>query len=235
MTYDLLKTSKALGDETRLAIYQYLGQPYKIPASIQHLAKRFKIHPNAIRQHLNKLEEAGLISSESLKSTGSGRPQRVYKVKGPIHGIELLPRDYKLLCEMLLAFLASSKVSIEEIKAFGRQWGERLVQGKIGKTNVQHHPDEIAQLLMSQFSGWGFEPKLISIKDQHIDIRLNNCIFREVVQFHPDLVCPLLHGVLEGMLSPLIGKQHTALENGIAHGKESCEVWVALKSPQMTT
>lgn len=232
MTYNLLKTSKALGDETRLSIYHYLEQPRKEPVSVRHLTEHFKLHPNAIRQHLSKLEEAGLVYSESLKQAGSGRPQRVYRVKGPIHGTELLPRDYKLLCEMLLEFLSTSKVPIEEVKAFGYRWGEKLVKAQMGKGKVQHSSEEIARLLVSRFSGWGFEPKLISLSERQIDIRLQNCIFREVVEFHPDLVCPLLHGVLEGMLSPFIGRRPTALGDGIAHGKESCEVLVSLKAPQ---
>jgi predicted ArsR family transcriptional regulator len=225
---DVLKTSKALGDETRLSIYRYLEQPHRDPVSVQHLAEHFKLHHNAIRQHLAKLEEAGLVYSETSRLTGSGRPQRIYRTKGPLHGLELLPRDYKLLCEMLLEFLSSSKVSVDEIKAFGKRWGEKLVKDRVGK---RPHPsaEEIAHLLHDQFKAWGFEPKLVAFSDQRIDIRLQNCIFREVVEFHPDLVCPLLHGVLEGMLSSFIGHTNTALDNRIAHGEQSCQVLVTLE------
>lgn len=232
MVYTILKTSKALGDETRLSIYRYLEPPRKEPASVRHLAKHFKLHPNAIRQHLAKLEEAGLVYSESLKLAGSGRPQRIYRVKGPIYGTELLPRDYKLLCEMLLEFLATSRISIGEIKAFGHRWGERLAKDRMAKEGLRRSPEEIAKALVSQFSGLGFEPTLVSLSERKIDIRLQNCIFREVVEFYPDLVCALLHGALEGMLSPFTGRQPTLFENGIAHGKESCEVLVLLKTPQ---
>ena len=120
---------------------------------------------------------------------------------------------------------------MEEVKQFGYQWGEKLAKAQISSGDAHRTPHEIAQLIVSQFSGWGFEPRLASVSEQHIDIRLQNCVFREVVEFHPDLVCPLLHGVLEGMLSPLTGRQNTALENGIAHGKESCQVMVLLDPP----
>lgn len=227
--YDLLKTSKALGDETRLSIYRFLDQPQKSPASVRIIARRFKLHPSAVRQHLAKLEEAGLVSSETLKSSGSGRPQRVYRPRGPLLGAELLPRDYKLLCEMLLEFLAFSKVSVEGIREFGCRWGQNLVRTMTARAGGHHTPEEIARMLIRQFAGWGFEPKLISTTDRRIDIRLQNCIFREVVEFHPDLVCPLLHGVLDGMLSSFMGRQGTAIDNGIAHGKESCQLLVSLK------
>ena len=229
MAYDLLKTSKALGDETRLSIYRYLGQSQTSPPSVQRMAKHFKLHPSAIRQHLGKLEEAGLVTSESERQIGLGRPQRVYKPKGPIRGMEFLPRNYKLLSEMLLEFITSSKVSTEEIKAFGRQWGENRVKDQ-KKDSTPRSFQEISRIMANQFSDWGFEPKLVSVSEQQIDIRLQNCVFREVVDFHPDIVCPLLHGVLEGMLAPFIGHRNTTLENGIAHGKETCEVLVSLKS-----
>ena len=231
MSYDLLKTSKALGDETRLSIYRYLERPQKDAVSVQQISKYFRLHPNAIRQHLGKLEDAGLVSSEPNRLLGSGRPQRVYRLKGPIHSTELLPRDYKLLSEMLLEFLTTHKISAAEMKTFGKRWGEKRVKAEMKKGRTTHSFQEVARIMVNQFSGWGFEPKLVSVSEERIDIRLQNCIFREVVDFHPDLVCALLHGVLEGMLAPFMGHQRTELENGIAHGKESCEVLVSLKAP----
>lgn len=230
MTHDLLKTSKALGDETRLSIYRYLETTPDTPVSIRGLTKQFRLHPNAIRQHLAKLEEAGLVSSEASRAAGSGRPHRVYRTKGPLHGLELLPRDYKLLCEMLLEFFSSSKATMDEIKAFGKRWGEKRVRERIKEGDHKRSSEEATRLLLAQFSTWGFEPRLITASDQRIDIRLQNCIFREVVGFHPDLVCSLLHGVLEGLLIPFVGEHHSGLEKGIAHGEDSCRVLVTLKA-----
>jgi|SRR5579863_51069 len=230
MAYNLLETSKALGDETRLSIYRYLERPQREPTSVQLLAKHFNLHPNAIRQHLAKLERAGLVFSEFSRPAKIGRPQRIYKVKGPVRCEEGLPRDYKLLCEMLLEFLASSNVPIEEIKRFGHRWGERLAGLRIAQGEVYRSPEEMTRMLVSQFSGLGFEPAVIARSEGRIEIRLQNCIFREVVEFHPDIVCPLLHGVLEGMIAPFIGSRPTELENGIAHGQKFCEVVVLLKT-----
>ena len=229
MSYSLIKTSKALGDETRLSIYRYLETTPDIPASIRGLTEHFRLHPNAIRQHLAKLEEAGLIFSESNRTAGSGRPQRVYRVKGPVHGTDLLPRDYKLLCEMLLEIIASSKMSAIEVKAFGRRWGEKRVRALAVDGEDQRSPQDAARILVSQLSAWGFEPSLTSSSEQQIDIRLHNCIFQEAAEFHPELVCPLLHGVLEGLLIPFVGEHRSDLEHGIAKGEASCRVLVTLK------
>jgi predicted ArsR family transcriptional regulator len=229
MKDDLLKTSKALGDETRLAIYRFLGTGEKGSSSVQQLAAHFKLHPNAVRQHLGKLEEAGLVASETGRPAGFGRPQRMYKLKGPFHDSQLLPRDYRLLSEMLLEFVASKGISAADIKAFGGEWGKRRVKTQLDQSSSPRSSEEIARIMSNLFSGLGFEPALRSVSDQTIDLRLHNCIFREVVEFHPDLVCAMLHGVLEGMLSPFIGHPNTGLENGIAHGRETCTVLVSLK------
>jgi predicted ArsR family transcriptional regulator len=226
---DLLKTSKALGDETRLAIYRFLGSPEKSPSSVRQLAAHFKLHPSAVRQHLGKLEEAGLVASETHRPAGFGRPRRIYKLKGPLHETQLLPRDYRLLSEMLLEFVASKGNSAADIKAFGSEWGKRRVKAQFPQSGPPRSSEEIARVMTNLFSSLGFEPGLRSVTDRNIDIRLHNCIFREVVEFHPDLVCAMLHGVLEGMLSPFIGHPNTGLENGIAHGNETCSVLVSLK------
>ena len=229
MSFDLLKTSKALGDETRLAVYHYLGRSSNRPVGVQHLAEEFKLHPNAIRQHLSKLEEAGLVFSEPLRSEGSGRPKRLYRVKGALLEAAILPRDYKLLSEILLDFLSATHCSSEQVKAFGRSWGQKWISRQgVGKS-PSLSTGKIEELIAAQFSSWGFDPQVVSSSEMQIDIRLNNCIFKEVVAFHPEIVCPLLHGILEGMLTPWIGEHHSALENGIAHGENSCRVFVTLK------
>jgi len=230
MQGNLLKTSKALADETRFAIIQYLGRKQHA-VSIKELAQRFRLHPSAIRQHLTKLSEAQLVSSVAMKTGSSGRPQRVYRKARPVVGLELLPRDYRLLCEMLLGLLAIKKVSIEEIKAFGRQWGEGLAKKLSGGHTIERSAETVARFLADQFGAWGFEPRIQGASGQQVKIQLHNCIFREVVEFNPEIVCPLLHGVLEGLLSPFVGPHASSLQNGIVHGEDSCLVNVQLKPP----
>ena len=228
MQGNLLKTSKALADETRFAIIQYLERKRRA-VSIKELAQRFHLHPSAIRQHLSKLSEAQLVSSVAMKTGGSGRPQRVYRKSRPVVGLELLPRDYRLLCEMLLGLLAVKGVSLEEIKAFGRRWGEGMAKKLSAGKSLERSAVKVARFVADQFSAWGFEPQIIGATGQQIDIRLHNCIFKEVVEFNPEIVCPLLHGVLEGLLTPFMGPHTSSLQNGIAHGAEFCSVNVQLK------
>ena len=230
MTDHLLKTSKALGDKTRLSIYRYLNQSLNDPPSIRLLANHFQLHVNAVRQHLARLEDAGLVYSESLKLKGSGRPQKIYKVKRPFLGSELLPRDYKFLSEILLEILAESKISSEEMKGFGHRWIKREFQNRGVTEETFHSTEELADMVISQFAGLGFEPMLTDLRQEQVGVRLNNCIFREAAETYPDLLCPLVHGLLEELLSFNSSQYPLTLDNGIAHGKETCEVLISIKT-----
>lgn len=230
MSDHLLKTSKALGDSTRLSIYRYLKGPLNEPATARKLANRFNLHVSAIRQHMVRLEDAGLIISESLKSKGSGRPQRVYQIRGPFQATDLLPRDYKLLCEILLEYLKEIKVSPDQMRKYGHQWTKRSLYTKTIKFKKNRSIEEVGELLHHQFSGLGFDPMLANISENQIGIRFQNCIFLEAARAFPDLLCPLVHGLLDGFLSAVSGQQSTSLDNGIAHGGQNCEMLISIKN-----
>lgn len=224
----LLITSKALADETRLSIVRFLSEREK-GCSVKELAKVFKLHPNAVRQHLGKLTEAELIVSESVKGNGSGRPLRIYKKTDSRPINYLVPRDYKLLCEMLLGMVVAKGIGSDEVRSFGRHWGETWA-GRLSSAGlIDRSPQTIARFVSEQFGAWGFEPEIQEVKGSGIQIRLKNCSFKEAVELNPEIICPLLHGVLEGMLTPFVGPHSSALQNGIAHGEDSCLVSIQLR------
>src|SRR5919108_6687926 len=92
-----LEVHKALADDTRFRLYRYIGLAGR-PVSVQELSRRLSLHPNTLRPHLRRLEEAGLISRESRKAATVGRPQTLYRVREIEDRAE---RDYRLLAEML--------------------------------------------------------------------------------------------------------------------------------------
>ena len=59
-----LEVHKALADDTRYRLYRYLRLSGRA-VSVRELAARLSLHPNTIRPHLRRLEEAGLVASDS--------------------------------------------------------------------------------------------------------------------------------------------------------------------------
>ena len=58
-----IEVYKALADDTRYRLYRYLRLSGR-PVSIRELSTRLSLHPNTLRPHLRRLEEAGLAASE---------------------------------------------------------------------------------------------------------------------------------------------------------------------------
>ena len=68
-----LGVHKALADDTRFRLYRYLGLSGR-PVSVRELATRLSLHPNTLRPHLRRLEQAGLVAREVRKGSTVGRP-----------------------------------------------------------------------------------------------------------------------------------------------------------------
>jgi predicted ArsR family transcriptional regulator len=71
---DPLPVFKALGDDTRFAIYQELARS-TASCSASDLAERLNLHPNTVRPHLDRMKEAGLVEVEPVHRGTVGRPQ----------------------------------------------------------------------------------------------------------------------------------------------------------------
>ena len=75
----LQQQARALGDPTRHEIFRYVADTDR-PVDIAELTAHLGLNHNAIRQHLAKLVDAGLVVEEHAPSSGRGRPRLVYRV-----------------------------------------------------------------------------------------------------------------------------------------------------------
>ena len=66
------------------------------------------MHHSAIRIHLARLEEAGLIVSRAVHQQGVvGRPQLVYLPNPTVTNVHAPPRNYELLARVALEYAAA--------------------------------------------------------------------------------------------------------------------------------
>ena len=70
----LQQEAKALGDPTRHSIFRYIADSDR-PADVTEMTAHFRLNHNAIRQHLAKLVDAGLIVESTAEAKGRGRPK----------------------------------------------------------------------------------------------------------------------------------------------------------------
>ena len=93
-----LAVLKALGDETRYALYEELARS-TAALSAQDLSDRLAIHTNTVRLHLDRLREAGLVDVEAVHRGTVGRPQHLYFLAAGAPGLGFDPPAHALRSE----------------------------------------------------------------------------------------------------------------------------------------
>jgi len=214
-----LDIHKALADDTRFRLYRYVGLAGR-PVSVREMSRRLSLHPNTLRPHLRRLEEAGLVSHEVRKTAAVGRPQTLYSIRqGQSEGEG--GRDYRLLAEMLSG-LVRGKRALGTAHGLAVQWGSYLLaqSGPGPKPGVEAPARRNLALLQEAMARAGFQPRFRRLQGSAIEVTLRECPFRELTEDHRDLACTLHRGLIEGMVSglkpPLVVKEfHSLVERGI--------------------
>jgi predicted ArsR family transcriptional regulator len=191
-----LEVHKALADDTRHRLYRYLRLSGR-PVSVRELSARLSLHPNTLRPHLRRLEEAGLVAAEPSRAPGVGRPQTLYAA---IEREGREGRDYRLLAEILTGLLSGQR-SRDRARARARDWGEYLVGRSVPKPGARKPSGPNLALLQEALAEAGFDPRFRRRGATRVDISLRDCPFRDLMEEHRELVCAIHEGLLEGMLA----------------------------------
>lgn len=184
--HDVLEQSRALGDPTRHAVFVYLRDA-PAPVGVAELTAHFGLNHNAIRQHLTKLVEAGLVASELDRPSGPGRPARRYRaIPGAAErwgGVSA----YEALSMMLVELLQSGRTPRE----VGREAGRRLAAQHGVEAGSVEVLDAVARRL-------GFEPH-VDQTPTGVEVVLDRCPFVGPAAAAPEVVCDLHRGIAEGI------------------------------------
>lgn len=191
---DPLTVLKALGDETRYAMYEELAMTPRA-LSANELAERLEIHPNTVRLHLERLREAGLVEAEAVHRGTVGRPQHRYSLVAGAPGLGLDPPAHVVLAGLLAALAERRGVGAADATAIGRTWGDEAA----GRTRARGCLNALAD----QLEVLGFDPYVEAEPEPGEPIRIDflHCPFRELAEAYPELVCNLHRGLCEGIVA----------------------------------
>jgi len=193
-----IEVHKALADDTRYRLYRYLRLSGR-PVSIRELSARLSLHPNTLRPHLRRLEDAGLVVSEAHRTTAVGRPQVRYSAADRE---EREGRDYRLLAEVLSSLVTSSRQR-ERAEAIARAWGAYLAGRSTPRPGARASTGPNLAVLQEALAEAGFDPRFHRRSAGTIELSLRDCPFRDLLTEHRELACAVHRGLLEGMLSSL--------------------------------
>jgi predicted ArsR family transcriptional regulator len=182
------------------------------------LGSRTGLHVTTVRFHLDALCDEGAIKRVRLNRPGPGRPRTGYlAVEEPL--------DYRILAEVLALELGQSKESrTRRAQHAGKRWAAMLAahqdpaenSPKAGADDVL---DEAAVRATVAFTRLGFAPELVGVakrskasstdrgtaSEQERTIRLHACPVRDLARSHPEVVCGVHLGLLQGMLTDTPG------------------------------
>jgi predicted ArsR family transcriptional regulator len=191
-----IEVHKALADETRFRLHRYLRLSGRA-VSVRELSARLSLHPNTLRPHLRRLEDVGLVASETRRGATVGRPQTLYSV---VEQDSAADRDYRLLAEILAA-LVRGRRALAGAEDLARDWGAYLVRRDAPKPGARSPAGRSLALLQEAMARAGFDPRFRRTERDAVEISMRDCPFRDLLDEHRDLVCAVHRGLLLGMLS----------------------------------
>ena len=208
-----LDVLKALGDNTRYAIYLELARS-PVPLATADIAESLGLHANTVRPHLERMREVGLLDVATEVRSGVGRPQHLYSLAAGAPSLGLEPPPFPMLARMLLRLAASARISTEDAVDAGR------VQGR---ADAPARVDSCLEALVAELDVLGFDPTVTGTDDGECAVvGFAHCPFRELAEEHPDLVCALHRGLVEGFVEAVGGGEVDDFHN-LVH-REPCQV-----------
>lgn len=216
-----LAVLKALGDNTRYAIYLEIARSSK-PLTTAEIAETLQLHANTVRPHLERMREVGLLDVDTHARGTPGRPQHRYSLAADAPSLGLEPPTFPILARMLLQLAGTAQLGTDEAVEAGREQGEAdATSARAGRRT-----SACVNALVSRLAELGFDPAVIE-DGPETTVAFLHCPFRELAEAHPDLVCGLHRGLVEGFVDGTDGwvtEFHSLLD------RTPCQVSLATNS-----
>ncbi len=216
-----LAVLKALGDNTRYAIYLELARsPH--PLATNEIAKTLGLHPNTVRPHLERMRDVGLLELRVDARGGVGRPQHVYSIAADAPSLGLEPPAFPRLARMLVRLAVDAGLAADDARDTGNE------QGRLDAARL---PSALPCLdaLVVDLGTLGFDPAAAREPDT-ATVGFMHCPFRELAEISPAIVCGLHQGLVEGFVAARGGGQVREFRS-LVHRSHPCQVDLADLEP----
>jgi predicted ArsR family transcriptional regulator len=182
--------ARALGDPTRFRIFRFVLDA-EAPVRVAALTEHLQLNHNAVRQHLAKLCDAGLLIEEFASRAGPGRPPLEYRPAPTALGTWATSGPYEFLALLLLDVAADRLTPYEA----GAEAGRRL------RLPAGNGPDPV-DALAAEMARRGFEPRRVE-RPPFVELVLDRCPFEAAAHSDPEIVCAVHRGLAAGVLDNL--------------------------------
>jgi predicted ArsR family transcriptional regulator len=160
------------------------------PVSIAALAVATGLHENTVRGHLEQLHADGYVRREREESAGRGRPAWLWRatratVASPYAGLT------SALAETLVR---TSPDPVAAAQAAGRAWGAEIAgrESEDASDDASSGRESVVAVMREN----GFAPD-----DTGDVVLLRRCPLIEAATRHPEVVCAVHQGMIDGILA----------------------------------
>jgi predicted ArsR family transcriptional regulator len=195
------KLADVFGDPTRRGIYRHLREASE-PLTAGEVAEVFGVHRTVARAHMEKLAELGLVESGTRRRAGGGRPAKTYVLTAERLEVMLPPRRYERLSRLLLRLIdrtVEAGAAADAAFALGREFGAETaadITGDDGQPPVKLAP----RAVVAWMDEAGYSVSLDDGAKGVVVVEVHNCVYSELAEEFPDIVCPFDRGTVCGML-----------------------------------
>ncbi len=195
-----LETLKALGDNTRYAIYLELARS-PAPLSTAEIASTLGLHVNTVRPHLERMRDVGLLDVAVEARRGVGRPQHLYSLSPSSPSLGLEPPAFPLLAALLACVSELAGARRDDALEVGREQG--LVEGRRRTGRL-----DCVSALVEWQAEQGFDPERVD-GEEECTVAFGHCPYGELARQHSELICALHSGLIEGLVEAVGGAEVT--------------------------
>lgn len=178
------------------------------PMEVRELAASLDLHPNSVREHLDRLVQGGFVRVEAGPHAGRGRPAHRYRSAGTAAagGDPGDPGDagdadgsdgYRSLAAILVEEVATADDPVARSTAAGERWGRHLAAPLPHVSGEGEAVERLLELLDKA----GFEPETPVARGE--PVRLRACPFIALARERRDVVCGIHLGMMQGVLRGL--------------------------------
>lgn len=187
------------------------------PRSVSALAVDLELSEVAVRHHLQILQTEGLVSAETVRGSGRGRPSSVYTLTDKAR--RLFPDSSAALANELLDYLGDEH-GRSELQRFLRwrsqRHASRYADALEGASSLNERAEQLAAALSAE--GFASSVETVTAPDGStvLELRQEHCAIKAVAEEHPEL-CAYEASTFKNLLGAKLSRRQT-----IAGGASAC-------------
>lgn len=173
-----------------LGVLRRLG----VPATVDEIATAVGRHPNTTREHLDALRSTGRVTRLAVQPHGRGRP--AYRYQAARAGDDTGGLYAGLVSVLAEELVRTSPDPVSSAVHAGRSWSHSLATGSDAASPSPMSAESARLHVVADLTALGFAPRSDA---RTTVVRLRACPVLESARKHPDVVCAVHRGLVEGL------------------------------------